>query len=84
MNKVYGKDYFFYIETEYNTGYIEVKTKKYPFITICNNKTLSTIELDEFLYYNLNRVINYYNKFNMEVKNEFKTSPKRYLAKQNK
>ena len=61
-----------------------VKNKKYPFITIYNDKTLNTIELDEFLYYNLDRVINYYNESNKEVKNEFKTSPKRYLAKQNK
>ena len=51
---------------------------------IYNDKTLNTIGLDEFLYYNLDRVINYYNEFNMEVKIEFKTSPKRYLAKQNK
>ena len=84
MDKVYDKDYFSYTKTEYNTGYIVVKNKKYPVITIYNDKTFNTIELDEFLYYNLDRVINYYNEFNMEVKNEFKTSPKRYLAKQNK
>ena len=61
-----------------------MKNKKHHVITIYNDKTLNIIELDEFLYYNLDRVINYYNEFNKEVKNEFKTSPKRYLAKQNK
>ena len=51
-------------------------------ITNCNDKTLSPIELDSFFYYNLERVVNYYNEFNMEVEYEFKTNPKRSLAKQ--
>ena len=51
-------------------------------ITICNDKTLSLIELNSFLYYNLERVVNYYNEFNREVEYEFKTNSKRSLAKQ--
>lgn len=45
-----------------------MENKTYLVITIYNDKTFSTIELDEFLYYNLDRVINYYKKFNMEAK----------------
>ena len=47
-------------------------------------KHLTLLNLMNFCIIILDRVINYYNEFNMEVKNEFKTSPKRYLAKQNK
>ena len=81
MDNVYNKDYFSYIETTDNIGYIEIKKQKYPVITICNDKTLSPIELDSFLYYNLDRVISYYNMFNREVDYEFKASSKRSLAK---
>lgn len=44
-------------------------------------KITSPIELDSFLYYNLDRVISYYNMFNREVDYEFKASSKRSLAK---
>lgn len=81
MDNVYDKDYFSYIEIAGSIGYIEVKKQKYPVITICNDKTLSPIELDSFLYYNLERVLNYYNEFNREVEYEFKTNSKRSLAK---
>lgn len=82
MDNVYDKDYFSYIETAGSIGYIEVKKQKYPVITICNDKTLSPVELNSFLYYNLERVVNYYNEFNREVEYEFKTNSKRSLAKQ--
>ena len=82
MDNVYDKDYFAYIETAGSIGYIEVKKQKYPVITICNDKTLSPVELNSFLYYNLERVVNYYNEFNREVEYEFKTNSKRSLAKQ--
>ena len=82
MDTVYDKDYFSYIETANSIGYIEVNKQKYPVITIRNDKTLSPIELNSFLYYNLERVVNYYNEFNREVEYEFKTNSKRSLAKQ--
>lgn len=82
MDNVYDKDYFSYVETAGSIGYIEVKKQKYPVITICNDKTLSPVELNSFLYYNLERVVNYYNEFNREVEYEFKTNSKRSLAKQ--
>ena len=48
---------------------------------VVNNKTLIEIELNKFLEYNVNRVIEYYNDFK-EKKYEIKKNPKRYLAKQ--
>lgn len=82
MNTVYGFDYFSYIEVDNGLGYIEIKGKKYPVVTILNDKNLNEVELNQFLYYNLDRVINYYNRFYEEEENESKTITKRYLAKQ--
>ena len=44
------------------------------------NKTLSQIELNAFLEYNVNEVIKYYNQFK-EDEYGFKKDTKRYLAK---
>lgn len=48
---------------------------------VVNNKTLSEIELNKFLEYNVNKVIEYYNDFK-EEKYGIKKDSKRYLAKQ--
>ena len=52
----------------------------YPVYTIVNNKTLSEIEINKFLKYNVNKVTEYYNDFK-EEKHGIKKDSKRYLAK---
>ena len=51
-----------------------------PVYTIVNDKILGEIELNNFLEYNVNKVIEYYNDFK-EEKYGIKKDSKRYLAK---
>ena len=67
MEQVYGKDIFVYEENDNNCGCIKINDETYPVVTIVNNKSLTPIELDKFLLYNLNKVIDYYNYYNKEV-----------------
>lgn len=80
MENVYSSDIFDYSKTSENLGYLTIDEKKIPVFTIINDKMLNEIELDEFLEYNVNEVIKYYNQF-MEDEHGFKKNTKRYLAK---
>lgn len=80
MENVYSSDIFDYSKTSENLGYLTIDEKKIPVFTIINDKMLNEIELDEFLEYNVNEVIKYYNQF-MEDEYGFKKNTKRYLAK---
>lgn len=81
MDNVYSKDIFEYTKTGKNFGYLLVDGRTIPVYTIVNDKTLSEIELNKFLEYNINKVIEYYNDFK-EEKYGIKKDSKRYLAKQ--
>ena len=81
MDNVYSKDIFEYTKTGENFGYLLVDGRTIPVYTIVNDKTLSEIELNKFLEYNVNKVIEYYNDFK-EEKHGIKKDSKRYLAKQ--
>ena len=80
MNNVYSKDIFEYTKIGDSFGYLIVDDKIIPVCTIVNNKTLNEIDLNKFLEYNANRVIEYYNDFK-EEKYGIKKDSKRYLAK---
>ena len=80
MDSVYSKDIFEYTKLGENFGYLEIDGRIIPVYTIINDKLLSEIELNEFLEYNINSVIKYYNQFK-EEENGLKKNPKRYLAK---
>ena len=77
---VYSKDIFKYTKLGENFGYLEIDGRIIPVYTIINDKLLGEIELNEFLEYNVNSVIKYYNQFK-EEENGLKKNPKRYLAK---
>lgn len=81
MDKVYGDDIFVYEHINLNKGFIILHNKKYPVFTILNNKTLSKVELNKFMLYNLNEIINFFNEVREENKNEFKRNTKKYLGK---
>lgn len=66
MENVYSKDIFEYTKTGENFGYLLVAGQTIPVYTIVNNKTLNEIELNKFLEYNVNKVIEYYNDFKEE------------------
>ncbi len=80
MNNVYSKDIFEYTKMGETFGYLLVDERIIPVYTIVNDKTLSEIELNKFLEYNVNKVIEYYNEFK-EEKHGIKKDSKRYLAK---
>lgn len=80
MDNVYSHDIFEYTKMGDNFGYLEVNGQIIPVYTIVNDKTLSSIELNEFLGYNINNIIKYYNDFK-EEENGIKKNSKRYLAK---
>ena len=80
MDNVYSKDIFEYTKTGENFGYLLVAGQTIPVYTIVNDKTLSEIELNKFLEYNVNKVMEYYNDFK-EEKHGIKKDSKRYLAK---
>ena len=80
MNNVYSKDIFEYTKTGKNFGYLLVDERTIPVYTIVNDKTFSEIELNKFLKYNVNKVIEYYNDFK-EEKHGIKKNSKRDLAK---
>ena len=80
MDSVYSKNIFKYTKTGKNFGYLLVNGRNIPVYTIINDKTLNEIELNKFLEYNVNKVIEYYNDFK-EEKHEIKKNSKRYLAK---
>ena len=70
MDNVYGDDIFNYQHIDSNKEFI-----------ILNNKTLSNVELNQFMLYNLNEIINYFNEFRKGDINEFKRNSERHLAK---
>lgn len=80
MDKVYSKDIFEYTKTGEDFGYLLVAGQTIPVYTVVNDKTLNEIELNKFLEYNVNKVIEYYN-YLKEGKHGIKKDSKRYLAK---
>ena len=66
MDEVYSKDIFEYTKTGENFGYLLVAGQNIPVYTIVNDKTLSEIELNKFLEYIFNKMIEYYNDFKEE------------------
>lgn len=66
MDNVYSKDIFEYTKTGENFGHLLVDGRTIPVYTIVNDKTLNEIELNKFLEYNVNKVIEYYNDFKEE------------------
>lgn len=80
MDNVYSKDIFEYTKTGKNFGYLLIDERTIPVYTIVNDKTFSEIELNKFLKYNVNKVIEYYNDFK-EEKHGIKKNSKRDLAK---
>ena len=80
MDKVYSKDIFKYVKTGESFGYFMVLGKIIPVYTVINDKTLNKVDLDKFLEYNVNRILEYYNEFKEEEHGAKKNS-KRYLAK---
>lgn len=73
--------YIWIYKTGESFGYLIVDDKTIPVYTIVNNKTLNEIEINKFLEYNVNKVIEYYNYFK-EENYGIKKDSKRYLAKQ--
>ncbi len=55
-----------YTKTGENFGHLLVDGRTIPVYTIVNDKTLNEIELNKFLEYNVNKVIEYYNDFKEE------------------
>lgn len=53
----------------------------YPVYTINNNKMLSSIELSEFLMYNVSEILKYYKEFKEEKNNEYERNSKGNMAK---
>ena len=84
MDNVYSDDIFDYEHIDSNRGFIILNGESYPVFTIFNDKTLSNIELNQFMLYNLNEIINYFNESRKGDTNEFKRNSKRYLEKQGK
>lgn len=79
MDSVYSKDIFKYTKTGENFGYLLVDGRTIPVYTILNDEIFSEIELNKFLEYNVNKVIEYYNDFK-EEKHGIKKNSKGYLA----
>ena len=80
MDNLYSKDIFEYTKTGEDFGYLLVAGQTIPVYTVVNDKTLNGIELNKFLEYNVNKVIEYYN-YLKEGKHGIKKDSKRYLAK---
>ena len=71
MDNVYNNDIFKYQKNINNKGFIDLKGKKYPVYTINNNQNLTSIDLINFLMYNVSEVLKYYKKFKEENKYEY-------------
>lgn len=62
-------------------GVINLSGVNYPVYTINNNKMLSSIELSEFLMYNVSEILKYYKEFKEEKNNEYERNSKGNMAK---
>lgn len=82
MDNVYRDDIFQYDKTGDNKGVINLFGVDYPVYTINNNRMLSSIELSEFLMYNVNEILKYYKEFVEEKNYEYEENSKRNMAKQ--
>lgn len=81
MNNVYKDDIFKYEHVGENKGIINLLGINYPVYTINNNRMLSSIELSEFLMYNVNEILKYYEEFQKEKSYEYERNTKRNMAK---
>ena len=81
MNNVYKSDIFKYEHVDSNKGFINVDGRKYPVYTINNDKMLSSIELQEFLRYNVNEILEYYREFKEDLLNGYERNTERNMAK---
>lgn len=66
MDNVYKDDIFQYEHIGDSKGVINLSGVNYPVYTINNNKMLSSIELSEFLMYNVSEILKYYEEFKEE------------------
>ena len=62
-------------------GVINLSGVNYPVYTINNNKMLSSIELSEFLMYNISEILKYYKEFKEEKNNEHESNSEGNMAK---
>lgn len=81
MDNVYGNDIFNYEHIDSNRGFVILNGESYPVFTILNNKTLSNVELNQFMLYNIKEIINYFNKSRKGDIYGFKRNSKKHLAK---
>jgi hypothetical protein len=81
MDEVYNDDIFKCEHIDEKRGFILLNGISYPVYTIFNNKTLSQVELNQFMMYNLNEIINYFNELGKGNNNEYERNSKRNLAK---
>ena len=63
MDNVYKDDIFKYEHIGDSKGIINLFGVNYPVYTINNNSMLSSIELSNFLMYNVNEILKYYKEF---------------------
>lgn len=61
MDNIYNQDIFNYKQIDENRGYITLDNNDYPVYTINNNKMLSSVELNQFLMYNMIEIVKYFN-----------------------
>ena len=81
MDNVYKDDIFQYEHIGDRKGVINLLGVNYPVYTINNNKMLSSIELSEFLMYNVSEILKYYEEFKEEKNNEYERNSKGNMAK---
>ena len=81
MDNVYKDDIFQYEHIGDSKGVINLSGVNYPVYTINNNKMLSSIELSEFLMYNVSEILKYYKEFKEEKNNEYERNSKGNMAK---
>ena len=81
MDNVYKDDIFQYEHIGDREGVINLLGVNYPVYTINNNKMLSSIELSEFLMYNVSEILKYYEEFKEEKNNEYERNSKGNMAK---
>ena len=62
MNNVYKDDIFKFEKIDLNRGFIIINNKKYPVYTINNNRMMSSVELNNYLQYNVDKILEYYKK----------------------
>ena len=82
MDNVYKDDIFQYEHVGDSKGVINLSGVNYPVYTINNNnRMLSSIELSEFLMYNVSEILKYYEEFKEGKNYEYERNSKGNMAK---